>query len=280
MDKKEVDKYLEKISTELKLRDCSPRTIETYNFFLLKFFKTIAPEKSAENITLENCRNFLAGLIDKYSNKSRALAVSSLRFFFSRILDKPEVYVKLRVPKKEEKLPVVLTMQEIRDLINSTKNKKSKLIIKMLYSSGLRVSELVNLKSNDIDFNENTGWVRRGKGKKDRLFKIALSISKQLQKYINKNPENKYIFSNSNNKHLTTRNIQLLIKKAAKKAGINKKVTPHTLRHSFATHLLEAGENLLVIQNLLGHKNLETTKVYTHLSTDEIKKVKSPLDRL
>lgn len=148
----------------------------------------------------------------------------------------------------------------------------------MLYSSGLRVSELVNLTPQDLDFNENIGWVRKGKGKKDRIFKIADSISKQLQKYIKKNPANKYLFSKE--KPLTPRNIQILVKIAAKKAQINKKVTPHTLRHSFATHLLENGENLLIIQQLLGHESLETTKIYTHISQDQIKKVKSPLDRL
>ncbi len=275
MRKEEIDKYLKKLETELKLRDSSNRTIESYSFFLKPFLEKISnPEKAS----IDECKSFLADLIDKYSNKSRALAVSSLRFFFKRVVDRPDIFVKLEVPKKEKKLPSVLSKEEIKLLIDSSATSKSELIIKLLYSSGLRVSEIVNLKLENLDFQQNIGWVRAGKGKKDRIFKIAESLSKKLQKYLSKNPDNKYVFSKE--KPLTVRNIQLIIKKTGKKAGINKKVSPHTLRHSFATHLLENGENLLVIQQLLGHENLETTRIYTHISQDQIKKVKSPLDNL
>lgn len=275
MQKEEADKYVEKVKTELKLRGCSPRTIESYLFFLQPFLELI---NNPNTIEIDQVKFFLASLIDKYSNKSRALAVSSLRFFFKRVVDRSDIFVKLEVPKKEKKLPTVLSTQEVRNLIDSANFAKSKLIIKMLYSSGLRVSELVNLTPKDLDFQQNIGWVRKGKGSKDRIFKIAESINKQLQKYINKNPQNKYLFSEE--KPMSTRNVQIMIKKLAKRAKINKKVTPHTLRHSFATHLLENGENLLVIQQLLGHENLETTRIYTHISQDQIKNVKSPLDNL
>lgn len=275
MQKEDIEKYLAKATTELKLKGCSPRTIGSYLFFLKPFLESI---KNLDSVTLDQVKNFSANLIDRYSNKSRALAISSLRFFFKRVIDRPDIFVKLEVPKKEKKLPEVLSVQEIRNLIDSAKHHKSKLIIKLLYSSGLRVSELVNLTPKDLDFQQNSGWVRQGKGSKDRIFKIAESLSKQLQKHITQNLDSKYVFSKS--KPLSTRNIQILVKKAAKKAGINKKVTPHTLRHSFATHLLEQGENLAVIQQLLGHENLETTRIYTHISQEQIKKVKSPLDNL
>lgn len=276
MNQEQVSDYLQKIQTELKLRACSPRTIESYLFFLQPFLELI--QDHPKTIEIDQVKFFLASLIDKYSNKSRALAVSSLRFFFKRVIDRPDIFVKLEVPKKEKKLPIVLSVQEVRDLIDSPNFAKSKIIIKMLYSSGLRVSELVNLTPQDLDFQQNMGWVRKGKGSKDRMFKIAESINKELQRYINKNPQNKYLFSGD--KPMSTRNVQVIIKKAAKKANINKKVTPHTLRHSFATHLLENGENLLVIQQLLGHENLETTRIYTHISQDQIRNVKSPLDTL
>ena len=275
MQKEEIDKYLEKITTELKLRDCSQRTIESYIFFLKPFLEKI---ENLEDVTIEQTKNFLASLIDKYGNKSRALAVSSLRFFFKRVVDRPDIFIKLETPKKEKRLPIVLSTHEITNLIDSAEFVKTQLIVKTLYSSGLRVSELVNLKPGDLDLEENIGWVRKGKGSKDRIFKIAESLSKQIKRYLNKNPENKYLFSK--NKPLTTRNIQILIKKLAKKAKIHKKVTPHTLRHSFATHLLDGGANLLVIQQLLGHENLETTRIYTHISQEQIKSVKSPLDNL
>ncbi len=274
MQKEELNKYIEKIVVELKILDYSPKTIETYLFFLKPFLDSI---ENPQTVSLEQIKKFISSLIDKYSNKSRFLAISSLRFFFKRIVDRPEIFVKLETPKKQESLPVVLSQEEVKRLIKTVQNQKTKLIIKLLYSSGLRVSELVNLTPNDLDFQQNIGWVRKGKGKKDRLFKIAESLNKPLQKYIKKNP-GKYVFSQ--NKPLTTRNIQFLIEHAAKKTKINKKVTPHTLRHSFATHLLENGENLVIIQQLLGHKNLETTRIYTHISQEQLKKVKNPLDNL
>ena len=274
MEKEAVDKYIAKITTELKLRGASSRTIESYSFFLKPFLESI---NTPEEMSLDEVKIFLANLIDRYSNKSRSLAVSSLRFFFKRVVDRPDIFVKLEVPKKDRKLPIVLSPQEVKTLLEVTEHAKSKLILKLLYSSGLRVSELVNLTSKDLDFNQSIGWVRKGKGNKDRVFKIAESLSKQLQKWINKNPGN-FVFSEK--KPMSPRNVQLLIKTAAKKADINKKVTPHTLRHSFATHLLENGVDIRMIQELLGHSDLSTTQIYAHVSTEQLRKIKNPLDRL
>ncbi len=275
MQKEAVELYTTKTVMELRLRSVSKRTIESYMFFIKPFLEKV---DDVQKISVYDVKLFLADLIDKYSNKSRSLAVSSLRFFFKRVVDRPDIFVKLEVPRKEKRLPIILSTEEIKLLIDSIEHTKTKLIIKFLYSSGLRVSELVNLTPKDLDFQQNIGWVRKGKGSKDRLFKIAESISKPLQKYLLKHPGNKFVFSE--NEAMSTRNIQLLISNSAKKAGINKRVTPHTLRHSFATALLDAGENLLIIQQLLGHENLETTKIYTHISQDQLKNVKSPLDRL
>jgi site-specific recombinase XerD len=275
MQKQEADKYIEKTVTKLKIRGLSQRTIESYLFFLKPFLQTI---ESPETVSFDQVESFSASLIDKYSNKSRSLAVSSLRFFFKRVIDRPDIFVKLEVPKKEKKLPVVLSTQEIKDLIKAAQFKKTQLIIKMLYSSGLRVSEIINLKPGDLDLQQNIGWVRQGKGKKDRLFQISASLSKKLLKWIKKHTNYIYLFSQS--EPMSKRNIQALVARTAQKAGINKKVSPHTLRHSFATHLLENGANLLVIQQLLGHENIETTKIYTHISQEQLKGVKNPLDSL
>lgn len=148
----------------------------------------------------------------------------------------------------------------------------------MLYSSGLRVSELVNLKKQDLDFNENIGWVRLGKGKKDRMFILSKKLSIKLKKYTDKHSDWNYIFSEKN--PLTTRNIQKIVQKAAFFANINKNVHPHTLRHSFATHLLDAGTDLRKIQELLGHQSISTTMLYTHISNEQLKSIKNPLDEL
>lgn len=269
MKVEELHKYIEKIGVELKLRGCSPRTITSYLFFLKPFLNSV---ENVEKVSLDEVKVHLASLIDIYCNKSRSLAVSSLRFFFKRVVDRPDIFVKLETPKKEKHLPTVLSKEEVGRLIKSAHCDKSRTIMRMLYSSGLRVSELVNLTPNDLDLGQNIGWVRKGKGSKDRMFKLAESIKDELDL------SGKYVFSKK--RALSTRNVQQIVKRAAFRAGINKKVTPHTLRHSFATHLLENGANLLVIQQLLGHENLETTRIYTHISQDQIKNVKSPLDEL
>jgi integrase/recombinase XerD len=129
----------------------------------------------------------------------------------------------------------------------------------------------------DVNFEENTGWVRSGKGAKDRLFALSENLRKELSEYL-KGRENNFVFSKD--KPLTTRNIQKIIALTKKRAGIDKKVTPHTLRHSFATHLLEQGTDIRVIQVLLGHSSLNTTQVYAHVSSDQIKKIRNPFDNL
>jgi len=275
MIKEEVDKYIEKTTTKLKLRGLSNRTIESYSFFLRPFLESI---DNPEKVTRDSVESFSASLIDKYSNKSRSLAISSLRFFFRRVIDRPDIYVTLEVPKKEKKLPVVLSVEEVNALIKAAQFKKTELIIKMLYSSGLRVSEIVNLKVRDLDLNQHSGWVRSGKGNKDRLFQISEKVANQLAKFLSKNPGNQYLFSKE--KPMSKRNVQSIVERTAQKAGINKRVSPHTLRHSYATHLLDNGANLLEIQQLLGHENLETTKIYTHISQEQLRKVKNPYDCL
>lgn len=277
MEQQEKEELLGKLITELKLKGCSELTIRNYKWFVNKFLSSL--DKSITEINEEDARMFLASIIDSKSKNTISLAASALRFFFDKILKKP--IIALPIPKKEKKLPEVLTKEEVKKLIEAAETSKSRLIIKLLYSAGLRVSELVNLRKQDISLQEKIGWVRRGKGKKDRFFIIADKIAKELKKQMEKQPTHLYIFSTStSDKPLTPRNIQKIIKKAALKADIKKKVSPHTLRHSYATHLLELGTDIRKIQVLLGHANLNTTQIYTHISTEELKKIKNPLDEL
>jgi integrase/recombinase XerD len=280
MNKEDADKYLQKTAVELKLRGASQRTIESYTFFLRPYLSSIKDPLVSDT---DEVKFFLASLIERYSNKSRALASSALRFFYKRVIDRPHIVAKIETPKKERYLPVVLSPTEVVSLIEAADTKKSRLMIKMLYGSGLRVSELVNLKPGDLDFKEMIGTIRKGKGSKDRIFKMSEDIAGELKDYIIGVKDRagiapRYLFSEDS--PLTTRNIQKIIQRTSRKAGIAKRVTPHTLRHSFATHLLDAGENIVMIQQLLGHENLETTRIYTHISQEQIKKVKSPLDML
>ena len=166
-------------------------------------------------------------------------------------------------------------------MIANTTNKKHRFIIKLLYSSGLRLSECVNLKLEDLDLKEKVGWVRSGKGKKDRIFILSENLMKDLYAYIAENKiEKGNLFLGWKKKPISKRTIQKLVNTAALKAGIKKKVHVHTLRHSYATHLLESGTDIRYIQELLGHSDLSTTQIYTKVSQEELKKIKSPLDNL
>jgi len=264
---------VEKLATELKLRGFSPLTVRNYCFFVKKFMEKT--QKQSTDLDENDAKKYLATLYDDKSKNTIMLAAASLKFFYLNVLNK--TFGEIRMPKKDKSLPIVLSKDEVKQLIDSADNEKSRLIMSMLYSSGLRVSELVNLKVGDVDFKELTGWVRKGKGSKDRIFTLSQTLAEDLQSYL---ANREYVYMFSKMKPLTTRNIQKIIAGSRDKAGINKKVTPHTLRHSFATHLLEQGTDIRLIQALLGHSSLSTTSLYTHISSDQIRKIKNTLDGL
>lgn len=180
--------------------------------------------------------------------------------------------------KKPKRLPEVLTKDEVNRLISIVSNPKHKLILKLLYGCGLRVSEVVNIKKEDLRLSEGILIVREGKGKKDRLVTIPNSIIAELQSFVRLN-NSQYIFGTFRGK-LNTMTIFQIVNYAARKARIEKKISPHTLRHSYATHLLEQGTDLRIIQKLLGHSSIKTTEIYTHVSTNLIKNIVNPLDTL
>ncbi len=266
---------MERLVTELKLRGFSRKTIDTY-IFHNKAFLNFA-KKPAEGVEEADIKSYLAFLVsDKKSSPSTvSIAKSALKFYFSEVLQKNIVNIK--TPKIRKKLPVVLSKKEVKLLIENASAKKSRLMLMMLYSSGLRVSELVNLKKKDIELEKNSLWVRSGKGGKDRLVILSDRLSKEMGTHL---PNVKELVFPGRNGVLTPRNVQKIVKLAAKKANINKKVSPHTLRHSFATHLLEGGTDLRMIQELLGHSNLQTTQIYTQVSDEQKRKIQSPLDSL
>lgn len=274
----EHEEQLEKLKTELKLRGFTERTISTYLFFNKKFLEFI--KKKEEEIAVDDIKGYFASLMDSRSRNTLLLAYSALRFYYDEILKK-NLFLNIRPPKKESTMPSVLTKDEVKKLIENAQTWKSKFIISFLYATGMRVSELVNLKKEDLNLQERSGWIRRGKGKKDRLFIIPEKLFPEIQKLIDESKDSAYLFASSASKgHLTARNIQKIIKNTAKITAINKKVSPHTLRHSFGTHLLDSGIDIRRIQELLGHSSLSTTQIYTHISTEELKKIKSPLEDL
>jgi integrase/recombinase XerD len=270
--------FLKKLEIELKISKNSNYTLRNYVDCNKKFIEYI--KKIPEKITEEDVKAYIANNLSDSSSSSIIIFLSALRYAFSNILNK-DITLNIKRPKKEKKIPTVLTKDEVKTLINSIDTKKSRLMVSFMYACGFRVSELVNLKVKDLNFEEKIGSVRQGKGKKDRIFNIPEFLLEDLKVQAEKQKQEKkeYLFSGPRDK-LTERNLQKIISKAGKRAGINKDVHCHTLRHSFATHLLENGTDIRKIQELLGHADLSTTQIYTHISREELKKIKSPIEEV
>jgi integrase/recombinase XerD len=268
--------YMKELETELRLRGFSERTVKTYLYVNQKFLDF--HQKEVKLIEENDVRKYLAYLISdkKLTNSSIALVKAALKYYLDEILKKN--IVNFKTPKIARKLPQILTKQEVFKLIKSINHQKSKLIVKLLYSSGIRVSECLNLRVDDLEIGNKIGWVRGGKGAKDRMFILSKNICDDLLEFVH--GKSGYIFCGSNGKPLTPRNVQKIVKLASRKAGIMKDITPHKLRHSFATHLLESGTDIRIIQELLGHANLQTTQIYTKVSQEQMRKITSPLDTL
>lgn len=206
------------------------------------------------------------------------MAVNAVKFYFDKVLRRPVKHFLYTRPKEGRRLPVVLSENEIKNIIDSIKNIKHKAIIMTIYSAGLRISEAVDLKLSDIDRERMVLRIERAKGDKDRYAPLSKNLLDVLDIYIKKHIPETYLFQGQDGGKYSVQSIQQIFKRAAKKAGIQKKATVHTLRHSFATHLLEKGIDLRYIQEILGHKNSKTTEIYTHVSKSNISRIKNPLD--
>ena len=272
-----IDGILKRLQTEMRLRGFSKQTSKIYLFYNSKFLEYI--NKSPEEVFEDDIKEYLAYKMsdDLVSNGSISLIKAALKFYYSEILGKNLSLMK--TPRTTKSLPIILSKKEIKELLDKTENVKHRLLIELLYSTGLRLSECINLKHKDLELNENIGWVRMGKGTKDRIFIISDMFKKDLLDYMEKKGYGEYIFT-VNGRKMSPRGIQHAIKNSAKRAGIKKNIHVHTLRHTFATHLLENGVDIRKIQHLLGHSSLQTTQIYTQVSSEEIKKIKSPLDML
>jgi integrase/recombinase XerD len=256
---------------ELFRRGYSPRTLDAYTNSVSNFLKKC--KKDPKKVTKKDVRDYLYYLAEKGMARSTLnLNLQALKFALINILGKRFI-LSLPGSKKATRLPIVLSKKEVSRIFEAIKNKKHRLMIKLLYSAGLRVSELVKLKVEHIDLDNMYGWVRRGKGNKDRMFIIAESIKDDLNEIIEKS----YLFKGRRG-HISVRTIQQIVKKATLKARIRKKVNCHTFRHSFATHLIEDGYPITTVQVLLGHKSVETTMIYVHIARPSMLDVKSPLD--
>jgi len=270
--------FLQKLETELKIAKNSDHTIKSYikaNANLLDFIGKPPSEISKDDVKL-----YLAENMTERAAMSMIQFLSAVKYAYSNILEKDPT-VGIKRPKREKKIPSVLTKDEITKFLDTLNNKKSRLMISMLYACGMRVSELTNLRVQDLNFDEKIGHIRQAKGKKDRIFNIPAFLTEDLKKQatLQKEMQKEHLFSGKNGA-LSTRTIQKIVRQAKKRSGIEKDIHPHTLRHSFATHLLENDIDIRKIQELLGHADLSTTQLYAHVSAAQLKKIASPIDSL
>lgn len=279
MNQEEIENLLKKLEIELKIKGYTKATIKTYKAHNLDFLKFV--NKSPLEIITEDVKAYQASLTEKETKPSSiVLKLSAIKFLFHEILEHEIITKKIKYPKSHKKIPDALTKEEVQKLFSVIENPKHRLLLEFMYGSGLRVGECVKFKIYDLNLDDNTAKVRGGKGNKDRMIILSQKITSKIKEYI-KDRENKtdYLFpAKGSDKPMTIRMAQKIIEKAAKDAGFKKRVYCHILRSSFATHLLEAGTSIRVIQTILGHSSISTTERYTKVSTEMLKKVKSPLD--
>lgn len=216
----------------------------------------------------------------KISSSYQNQAINAIKFYYERVLGGPQKVYLIDRPREEKTLPVVMNEKEIADLFKATENIKHKAILMLGYSAGLRLSELVNVKLIDIDSERMQIRIAQAKGKKDRYSILSPKLLDVLRIYFSSYKPKVWLFEGQTGDQYSHRSIQLIMKESTRKAGIKKKISVHTLRHSFATHLLEAGTDLRYIQSLLGHESSKTTEIYTHITTKGFDQIKSPIDKL
>lgn len=262
---------------KLELKRYSDNTVRNY---VACFEAFINYYRGEDPITLNeiDIRNYLQKLIQEgKSNSYVNLAVNSIKFYYEIVLGMPNRFYAIERPRKEKQLPEVLPKEDIVKIMQYTNNIKHKCIIGLLYSSGLRRSELLNLKVTDIDSKRMVVTIKSAKGNKDRISILSPSILKGLQNYYRKYRPKTYLFEGQSENKYSGSSVLNIVVMAAKKAGIQKKVTPHMLRHSFATHLLENGTDIRHIQLLLGHSSTKTTEIYTHVANRSFMEIKDLL---
>lgn len=263
---------------KLELKCYASNTVRTY-VSCFEAFMNYFGDRELQEINENDIRKYLQKLIqDNCSHSYVNQAINSIKFYYEVVLEMPNRFYAIERPRVEEKLPQVLAKDEVLSLIRNTNNIKHKCVVSFLYSAGLRRSEVLNLEPADIDSRRMVVRVRAAKGNKDRYSILSEKLLQDLRKYYKQWRPEKYLFEGPTGDKYSAESVVKIVKQAARKAGIKKNVTPHMLRHSFATHLLESGTDLRYIQVLLGHKSTKTTEIYTHVATNIFLRIKNPLD--
>jgi site-specific recombinase XerD len=277
VNKPAMQRYID----ELKLKGYSPNTIKTYTFEFMQLLK-ILKDYPVETLSPEKLRSYFLYCINelKLSENMIHSRMNAVKFYFEKVLHREKFFMEIPRPKKPSTLPKALSTNDVKKMLNTLANNKHLLMLKLCYGMGLRVSEIVNLKISDIDSNRMQVLVSRGKGKKDRYVNLPESVLADLRSYYVEFKPKEYLFEGQYGGQYAVRSVQQVFKNAMNKAKIKKRVGVHSLRHSYATHLIEQGTDIRFVQELLGHKDIKTTLVYTHLTDSSKRKIKSPLDNL
>jgi len=269
--------YLEK----LQQKRYSENTIKIYTSYFRDFVNYFN-DRELKEIKGEEINAYLLQLIKKsnISGSQQNQRINAIKFYYEKVLGREKQYYHIERPRKEKRLPDVLSKEEVKAIINATENIKHKSIISIIYSCGLRRSETINIKLEEIDSDRMLVKIRGAKGKKDRYAQLSPQALMLLRKYYKKHTPKLWLFEGQTGGQYSVESVFNVVKAAAKRAGIKKRVYPHILRHSFATHHLEQGTDLRYIQEWLGHESSKTTEIYTHVKNSDFMKFKNPLDDL
>ena len=269
---------------KLEMKRYSQNTIRTYKSMLCNFinFNEGLNIEQINRLDIADFKRYIYHLVSKrkVSTSFQNQAINAIKFYYEKVLGRKKIFVQIDRPRKVSRLPKVISKQEVELIIKSIHNIKHKCIISLLYSCGLRMGEALNLKIEDIHSKQKLIFVRGGKGNKDRTTLLSSKILPLMRTYYIEYKPKTYLFEGLNGTQYSPKSVQAILHRACIKANIRTHVTAHTLRHSFATHLLENGTNLRYIQELLGHSSSKTTEIYTHIRSEGMDQVQSPFDSL
>ncbi|MBK8710443.1 MAG: site-specific integrase [Niastella sp.] len=275
---------LNRFVEHLTLHAYSKTTIHTYRNEFIQLLQRLQ-DRPVNSLTASDLREYMHYLLsrEKISENTAHSRLNALKYYFEQVLGKEKFFCEIPRPKKTQQLPKVFSQEDIASIINSVQNLKHKTMLMLAYSAGLRVSEVVTIKTYQVDSNRMNIFISQAKGKKDRMVTLSPVMLVMLREYAKKYKPNikSYLFEGAEKgSAYSTRSLQQILSTAKKQAGVNKPGSIHSLRHSFATHLIEKGTDVTMIQKLLGHNDIKTTLIYLHTSNKDLLKIISPLDSL
>ncbi len=270
-----------KVINNMILKNYSHHTITAYGSLISRFLKHWDNDQ-VENLSTDQINEYIHELVtdNNYSRSFQNQMINAIKLYYKVMFGRLSEDIEAPRPKKEKKLPIVLSTEEVSSIINVISNKKQRTMIMLIYATAIRLSEAIHIKLTDIDADRKLIFIWGGKGNKDRIVPLSDKLYDNLRWYISIYKPEEYLFEGIHGSHYSARSVQQVLKRALVKAGIRKNASVHSLRHSCATHMLESGTDLRLVQEILGHRSIKTTEIYTHISTRNILNVKSPLDNL